>query len=417
MIERDHICILGRMNSGKSSLMNLLTQQETSIIDSTPGTTADTKVAFAEFHGLGPVKLFDTAGLDEASQLGEKKKSKAIRVLVESDLVLLVIRPELSVFDTEKMIIDRAREHNKQILVIYNLFDPIHINQIPLVEKKIPLLKFYPWLALSVVDSTKRALALDFIVSNFDSEKHDMKLLPFVKKDGFYILNIPMDDETPEGRFLRPQAMAAEYITRQWASAVTYRMDLSEARKNPLGVEYQRFMKFIHSFSKKPDAIITDSQAIDIMSEWVPANIDLTTFSIMMIHYTSRGKLVDFYNGICALDSIVDGDRILIVEACNHSRIQEDIGTVQIPAIIKKRFPGVLVDFNFGREFQSNSQLEKYSMIIHCGGCMISDRKLQARLRDLKAVGVPITNYGIFLSWAQGTDTLKRVCEPWFVVE
>jgi hypothetical protein len=176
-------------------------------------------------------------------------------------------------------------------------------------------------------------------------------------------------------------------------------------------------MKFIHSFSKKPDAIITDSQAIDIMSEWVPANIDLTTFSIMMIHYTSRGKLVDFYNGICALDSIVDGDRILIAEACNHSRIQEDIGTVQIPAIIKKRFPGVLVDFNFGREFQSNSQLEKYSMIIHCGGCMISDRKLQARLRDLKAVGVPITNYGIFLSWAQGTDTLKRVCEPWFVVE
>lgn len=133
----------------------------------------------------------------------------------------------------------------------------------------------------------------------------------------------------------------------------------------------------------------------------------------MMINYMSKGKLKLFAEGINTMEKLKDRDKVLIAEACNHSRIAEDIGTVQIPNYIKKNYPGVIIEHNFGREFKDDSELSKYKLIIHCGGCMIDSQKLKARLHDLEALGVPITNYGIFLSFMQGKDTLKRVLKPW----
>ena len=413
-IQRDHIGFFGKMNSGKSSLMNLLTQQETSITDSTPGTTADTKIAMQEIHGLGPVKFYDTAGLDEISLLGDKKKSKVMNALKECDLILLVINPSTSDFSTEKEIIEAAREFDKQLLVVYNFFEAVEKHLIASVEASIASLKFYPHIELSAIDSDYRQPLLNFILENYESEHQDVELIPFVEKDEFYILNIPMDEETPPGRYLRPQAMAEEYLTRHWAYPVSYRMNLSVARSEVGHLERKRFDDFLNSFKKRPKAIITDSQAMDIMSKWVPDDIPLTTFSVMMINYGSRGRLGEFYEGIKAVNGLKSGDKILIAEACNHSRIKEDIGTVQIPTKIKQLFPGVEVEFSFGREFQENKQLSDYKLIIHCGGCMISQQKMQARLRDLRSVGVPITNYGIFLSWIQGQEALDRVVSPWF---
>ncbi len=413
MIEREHIGILGKMNSGKSSLMNLLTQQETSITDSTPGTTADTKVALIELHGMGPVKLFDTAGLDEISGLGEKKRTKVLKVLKECDLILLVIDPDTPDFDVERLVIEQARELDKQLLVVFNLFNIDSAKKIENIIELLPVLKFYKALQISVIEQGVRSLMLDFILNNYESGKSETQLLPFVEPGEFYVLNIPMDEETPQGRFLRPQAMAVEYITRKWAYPIAYRMDLNRARGVGVYEEKIRFENFLQSFKQKPKAIITDSQAMDIMKLWVPADIPLTTFSIMMINHVSLGHIHEFFDGIKAMNTLQPGDKILIAEACNHSRIQEDIGTVQIPAMIKKRYPGVKVEFNFGREFQNNESLQSYKLIIHCGGCMISNQKLQARLRDLRNVSVPITNYGIFLSWAQGRDTLNRVMQPW----
>ena len=413
LVDRDHIGFFGKMNSGKSSLMNLLTQQETSITDSTPGTTADTKIAMQEIHGMGPVKLYDTAGLDELSDLGAKKKAKVLNALKECDLVILVIDPFTTEFETEQLVLNEARETDKQVLVIYNLFDPAHQQYIERVNEQLPLLKFYPSLAISAVDVKFRQELLQFILANFDSKNHKMELLPFVEKDEFYILIIPMDEETPPGRYLRPQAMAEEYITRNWAFPVSYRMNLGIARSEDPKEERNRFDAFLNSLSRRPKAIITDSQAMDILSKWAPADMQLTTFSIMMINYVSKGRIQDFYEGIAAMNQLKAGDRVLIAEACNHSRIKEDIGIVQIPNKIKRNFPGVGIDFNFGREFQDNEQLQQYKLIIHCGGCMISNQKLQARLRDLRSVGVPITNYGVFLSWMQGTEALERVMEPW----
>ena len=413
LVDRDHIGFFGKMNSGKSSLMNLLTQQETSITDSTPGTTADTKIALQEIHGLGPVKLYDTAGLDESSNLGEKKRVKVLNALKECDLVLLVIDPSTSEFAAEKVVMEQARDLDKQLLVVYNLFHSGDTEKIESIHSLLPLLKFYPSISISVILPENRSKLLNFILENFDSKNLQMDLLPFVEKDEFYVLNIPMDEETPPGRYLRPQAMAEEFITRSWAFPVSYRMNLGVARSENPEPERIRFETFLNSFKKRPKAIITDSQAMDIMSKWTPDDIQLTTFSIMMINYVSKGRIMEFYTGIDAMNSLNPGDKVLIAEACNHSRIKEDIGTVQIPNIIKKKFPGVGVDFNFGREFQDNSELATYKLIIHCGGCMISNQKLQARLRDLRSVGVPITNYGVFLSWMQGEAALERVMEPW----
>jgi len=400
------------MNSGKSSVMNLLTQQATSIVDATPGTTADTKIALQEIHGMGPAKLFDTAGLDETSGLGAKKRAKVLADLKECDLVLLVIDPETEEFATEKEVLDTARELDKQILVIYNLFTPAGKERIALVERDIPLLRFHKKIELAAIDSDCRQPLLNFILANFVSKNVKMELLPFLERDEFYVLNIPMDDETPPGRYLRPQAMAEEYITRHWAWPVSFRMDLGKARAGDAG-ERERFETFLASFGRRPKAIVTDSQAMDLMHTWTPDDVMLTTFSIMMINYVSRGRLAAFVRGVEALKDLKPGDKILIAEACNHSRIAEDIGTVQIPNFIKRHWPDVVVEHNFGREFQENEQLQSYKLVIHCGGCMITAQKLLARIRDLDTIGVPYTNYGVFLSYAQGSDALRQVLVPW----
>ncbi|MDY0357306.1 MAG: GTPase [Sedimentisphaerales bacterium] len=412
LVERDHIGIFGKMNSGKSSVMNLLTQQVTSIVDATPGTTADTKIALQEIHGLGPVKLFDTAGLDEASGLGQKKRAKVFADLKECDLVLLVIDPETENFDTEKEIVEKARELDKQILVIYNLFRPKAAERIAVVEQQVPLLRFHQKTRIVAVDGQCRPAMLQFVLDHFVSKNTRMELLPFVERDAFYVLNIPMDDETPPGRYLRPQAMAEEYITRHWAWPVSYRMDLGKARAGDAS-ERKRFDDFLAGFGRRPKAIVTDSQAMDLMHTWTPDNVLLTTFSIMMINYVSRGRLAAFVAGIEAAATLRPGDKVLIAEACNHSRIAEDIGTVQIPNFIRKRWPDVQIDHNFGREFQENEQLQSYKLVIHCGGCMITAQKLLARIRDLESIGVPYTNYGIFLSYMQGPAALCKVLRPW----
>ncbi len=411
LVERDHIGIFGKMNSGKSSVMNLLTQQETSLVDPTPGTTADTQIALQEIHGIGPVKLFDTAGLDETGKLGEKKRHKTLNDLKACDLVLLVIDPATRDIRTEQEVIEKARDLDKQILIVYNHFDQTSAAPI---EEALDLLRFYKKIHIEANNVKYRAELIDFILKNYAPKQDTTELLPFVQKDEYYVLIIPMDVETPPGRYLRPQAMVEETITRHWAYPVSFRLDLGKARgtRRQAEEEHQRFQAFLANFQKRPKTMITDSQAMDIMKDWCPPDVELTTFSIVMINYFSRGRLNTFATGVKALETLESGDKVLIVEACNHSRIGEDIGTVQIPEHFAKQYPGVIIEHNFGREFQYNKHLEQYKLIIHCGGCMISAQKLQARLRDLETVGVPITNYGIILSYLQGPAALDRVLRP-----
>jgi hypothetical protein len=224
-----------------------------------------------------------------------------------------------------------------------------------------------------------------------------------------------MDEETPPGRYLRPQALVEEYITRNWAYPVSFRLDLSKARHRDHSIreyERKRFLDLINGLGKRPHAVITDSQAMDVMHPWCPGSILLSTFSITMINYISRNRLDAFAQGVHTLDSLRKDDRILIAEACNHSRISEDIGTVQIPRYLEKKIPGIRIEHNFGREFQENKDIAGYKLVIHCGACMISPQKLMARIRDLESIGVPFTNYGLVLAYMQGTIAFKRVLQP-----
>ncbi|MDD5091315.1 MAG: 50S ribosome-binding GTPase [Candidatus Wallbacteria bacterium] len=417
MANRTHIGIFGRMNTGKSSLLNLLTQQNSSIVDACPGTTADTKIVLMELHGLGPVKLFDTAGCDEEGELGGKKRKKVEAVLKECDLALLMIDPlralsaELS---AESALLWEARELDKQVAIVFNLFTPEAEAAVPVLQEKLPLSRFCPSITLRAPEASCRQTLIEFILKIYENRSRSVELLPFLQRNEFYLLNVPMDDETPEGRFLRPQAMCVEYITRNWAYPVCYRMNLSAGRNPETSeAERKRFNEFFGGLKRRPKVVITDSQAIDLMWRWVPDNIGLTTFSIMMINLQSGGNLAAFVNGIRRMKDLKPGDRVLIAEACNHSRIGEDIGTVQIPDYFRKHYPGVLLSHNFGREFQENGELRNYSLIIHCGGCMIAPQKLSARLRDLDMVGVPYTNYGLVLSYLQGKTAFDRVLEPW----
>ncbi len=413
IVKRDNVGIFGRMNVGKSTIMNLITEQNTSIVDETPGTTADSKVALFEIHGIGPVRISDTAGADESGVLGEKKKQKVKSEIKECDLVLLVVNPENEGFGLESEILDEARELGKQAMVIYNLFSEKGSDSVKEMEASFPVLKMCRSIEINALDFPERARLIEFILNNYDRRKSAPELLPFIERDNFYVLIIPMDDETPQGRFLRPQAMVEEYITRKWAYPVSFRMDLGTARSENPEPEIERFNRFLDSLSIRPKAIITDSQAMDIMGKWCPEDIMLTTFSIVMINHTSGGRLPEFVNGIKTLDKLQKGSRVLIVEACNHSRIGEDIGIVQIPRILNKIDPGISIEHNFGREFYENPDLEKYDLIIHCGGCMVSDQKMEARIRDLDSVGVPYTNYGVFLSYVNGPQALKKVLAPW----
>ncbi len=426
-MKRINIGIFGRVNSGKSTLMNLFTQQETSIVDDTPGTTADVKVAVMEIHGIGPVKLFDTAGTDEFSVLGDKKKDKTFAALKRSDIVLLVINENNQAYSkddyvSEKEILSAASSRNKEIFIVYNKFKGIPCIRESVSAKIDPENKF-PFIELELNDPAKYKELVEFIISNSKVTITRTPLLPTLDTDKIVFLNIPIDEESPEGRFLRPQMMIEEYLVRRYVPTFAYRMDLAMARSEDpqeSAEEKKRFDSFISHLNRdgKLQLLITDSQAMDIISKWTKdASYMITTFSIVMINFLSAGNLKLFVNGVKAFKNLKPGDKVMIAEGCNHDRKAEDIGTKQIPDKIDQLFGkgNIKVDHYFGRVFAEYDKLKEYKLVIHCGGCMLDQQAIAARIQDLIESGVSFTNYGVLLSYFQGEEALNRVIEPFGV--
>lgn len=431
LVDRINIGIFGKMNAGKSTIMNLLTAQQTSIVDSAPGTTTDVKQAILEIHGFGPVKLFDTAGLNEFSALGKKKKLKALNALKESDLILLIIDPVESLkkndFHIENEVMSFARQYDKQVLFIYNIFQDklkeFGINEKNSVEecsKNIYHIFDSKFLVLDAHEKDAGKKLLDFIKNNFVNQGRKIELLPFLDSSGFVTMNIPVDEETPEGRLLRPQNAVLDYLLRRFIPFAGFRMDLTKARsaiKEIQEEEHEKYLAFLEELNrnKKLQLLITDSQAIDIVSRWTPKEIPITTFSIIMINYQSNGKLPKLVEGLKALDTLKENDSVLVAEACNHDRKCDDIGTKQIPMRIKQKLnlKNLNFDFNFGREFPQEAELKKYKLMVHCGGCMADSQKINSRFSDMMNLNIPLTNYGLLLSYLEGKETLNRVLKPW----
>ncbi|CEM24053.1 unnamed protein product [Vitrella brassicaformis CCMP3155] len=460
-LPRINIGFFGAMNAGKSTLMNKLTRSNLSIVDATPGTTADTKITLMELHDIGPTKLFDTAGIDERGELGEKKRRKTISVLKESDIALLVVDPLQKLSPTEptlaspdalqweRYLIEMGEKRHKEVSIVFNIKEQEGATQgwtrrqiedgvVRLLEMLDPS-SMHRVLCLDLGAPEASDRLVKFIQSSpaHGSMYHDdLPCVPesYLTADSVFFLNIPMDAETPAGRLLRPQAMVQESIIRHYGTTVAYRMDLAKARSSdPAEVqeEKSRFLKMLNMVLQQtagPKLLITDSQAMDIVHPWTldPVTnrplIDITTFSIALLHRQSGGQLPTFVEGLERFKHIKQGDRVLVAEGCNHNRITQlcnDIATVQLPGHIRAQGgASIAVDHAFGREFpdiedQSDKGLGAYSLVIHCGGCYIDKQKVQARVDDLREMGVPVTNFGLLLSYVAAPEAVDRALQPW----
>lgn len=494
-VVRTNVGVLGAMNAGKSTLMNVLTQQTTSIVDSTAGTTTDPRIATMEIHDIGAVKLYDTPGINESGELGAKKREKAFDVLRKCDTAVVVASlGDPSSVEAVRDVWAHAQQMARDastggagnapnVLVVLNLHSDDYssdgINTIIdrfeadagltrgpddggataaafAAEGKVSrVLPKPPLLAVDLRSPEAEKRLVSFISENTVPHTSKAEMLPPLDftEDSVVLLNVPMDGETPAGRLLRPQAWAQEALLRKFVSSYAYRMDLSAARsKDAVDVarEERRFRRAVEGLkhSGDPTLLITDSQAMDVVHPWTlhvdtgEPTIPITTFSIMMAHFTSGGRLPSYIRGLKAFERLggpssdsgpnpriaADGSRraaardgaaqriggrVLICEACNHDRIQDDIGVVQIPRHIRRLFgDSVAIEHSFGREYTTKN-LTDYDLVIHCGGCMLDQQAMQARLADIEATGVPITNYGLLLSWVQSPSALARVLEPW----
>jgi len=431
-IARRIIGIFGRVNAGKSTCLNRLTGHETALVDPQPGTTADIKSALMEIHALGPVELLDTAGLDERSPLGDKKRRRALDALAAVDLALLVIDPvqvllagDLAVED-EVVTLVRRRGRRLGVILNHHADDEARLagtgatiaDARRFCRSRLPDPGEVTVLEIDLGDPSRAGELVAFVAAAAGRAADRTPLLPMVHRRGAVVLHIPMDEETPAGRLLRPQEMAVEALLLAGVPIGLYRVDLRLARSGNPGLvarERRGFRDFLAAFDRSGGVqlVITDSQAIDILDAWVPREIPLTTFSIMMAHQTACGDLATFVAGTRALDDLRAGDKGLIAEACNHDRIAEDIGTVQLPRKLAAAVPGLEFVHAFGREFPDCAELAQFAVAVHCGGCMIRPQTLAARVERLRAAGIPVTNYGLALSWCEGKATLGRVLEPW----
>lgn len=377
--ERIHIGFFGKRNAGKSSLVNAVTGQEMSVVSDVKGTTTDPVSKAMELLPLGAVVITDTAGYDDEGQLGEMRVRKTKQILNRTDIAVLVVDSETGLSDTDKELTGLFRLKNIPYIIAYNKSD---IKEIPCRKNEI---------SVSSVNNTNIYELKEKIASLVvqGTEKHIVGDL--INPNDLIILVTPIDAAAPKGRLILPQQQTIRDILDSDAVAVvTKEFQLAETlEKIPC-----------------PKMVITDSQAFGYVSKIVPENIPLTSFSILMARY--KGFLETAVKGASAIRELKDGDTVLVSEGCTHHRQCGDIGSVKLPALLKK-FTGknINISLTSGREFPED--LSQYKLVIHCGGCMLNEREVTYRMKSALDQNVPFTNYGIALALMNGI--LKRSIE------
>lgn len=378
--------IFGRRNVGKSSIMNMLSNQSASIVSDVAGTTTDTVQKSIEIHGLGAATLFDTAGVDDAGELGQKRILKTNETIENIDIAVLVVENnEFGKFESE--LIDKFKSLNKPFLLLVNKCD--------LKETKgefLNLIKPFKF----IKTSAKTKLGLELIyeglaeISKQISKDSDDLFSGILNPGDVVLLITPIDDEAPKGRLILPQVQAI----RQILDGKAYVCVSSDADVSKTA---QMF---------KPNLIVCDSQCVLQVVKTAPKDAKITTFSILMSRL--KGDLNEFIKGSKRAKSLKDNDKILIAEACTHNAKDGDIARVKIPKMLSK-FSGKKLEFSYtnGRDYPAN--LDEFALIVHCGGCMINKTMMKNRMQKASQAVVPITNYGIIISLCQGV--LDRVTE------
>ena len=385
---RVNICIVGRRNAGKSSLINALCGQEVAIVSEYAGTTTDAVAKPYELLPLGPVTFFDTAGLDDEGALGEQRMKATRKALCRADLAVMVVGAD-GLQDMDKKILAELVDQKIPVVAALNQVDTVT-----------PKLSDKQWLQAQGIGfaevSAKDNINIDELKKLIVSMvPEDLKKDPLLAGDMFapndiVVLVVPIDLSAPKGRLILPQVQVLREALDCGAKAVI-------AKESELA-------EVLSELKRKPAIVITDSQVVLKVAEIVPQDVPLTTFSILFAR--NKGDLKIMYEGAQVVDALQDGDKILIAEACSHHALADDIGKVKIPNWLKK-YSGKDLQFDFcqGSDFPEN--LEQYKLVIHCGACMLNRVEMIRRLNECVRRGVPITNYGVIIAKTQGV--LPRV--------
>lgn len=379
--ERIHIGIFGKRNAGKSSLINALTGQSLAIVSDIKGTTTDPVLKAMELLPLGPVVMIDTPGIDDDGELGVLRIQKAYQVLNKTDIAILVVDGRIGMTQEDEAILKKITAKSIPCVVVMNKADLIP--SMPAACDTPPAL---PVIRVSASDHTNIRELKEVIASLVPAEDSKLRIVgDLIRPSDLVVLVVPIDKAAPKGRLILPQQQTIRDILEAGAvSVVTRNTELK---------------KTLSSLGKKPSLVITDSQVFEQVDADVPKDIPLTSFSILFARY--KGNLETVVKGARALDTLDDGDRVLISEGCTHHRQCGDIGTEKLPAWIKKHTKKELYfEFTSGTEFPAD--LAKYQLIVHCGGCTLNEREMKYRLKCAEDAGTPITNYGTAIAYMKG---------------
>ena len=381
---RLHIGIFGRTNVGKSSLINILTHQETSIVSSVAGTTTDAVEKSMEMLPLGPVVFIDTAGIDDTTELGEKRTEKTEKIIARCDVAIIVSDFNgWTKYETE--LAKTFKENSVPILAVINKSDVSKISEEKLREISAFADKIEEISAKKDKDipSRIRETLIRCVPEEFINPPAILENL--VNPEDVVVLVTPIDKEAPKGRLILPQVnVLRELLDNRCISVVTTEKTLDKSLK---------------SLKNPPKLVITDSQAFKQVSEIVPKSVPLTSFSILFARL--KGDIKEFSDGVRAIADLKDGDKILICESCTHHAIEDDIARVKIPKLVRnKTGKDLIFEQISSHEFPKN--IRNYALIIHCGGCMTNRREILSRIAKAKEAKIPITNYGIAISYCLG---------------
>lgn len=381
--ERIHIGFFGRRNAGKSSLVNKVTNQDLAVVSDTKGTTTDPVTKAMELLPLGPVVIIDTPGFDDEGELGEKRISKTRLILNKVDVAVLVVDLEEGIGKTEKQLIKLFEEKGIPYVTAYNKSD---------LKDEIAGLKDNE-ICVSAATG-KNVNELRELIGKLGSSKQegDPLIADLIEPGDTVILVIPIDSSAPKGRIILPQQQVLREVLDKNAKAyITQDTELASA---------------IADLKEKPKLVVTDSQAFGKVAPVVPKDIMFTSFSILMARH--KGFLKSAVKGVKAIDTLEDGDTVLISEGCTHHRQCEDIGTYKLPKWLGE-YTGKKLNIETTSGLSFAEDLSKYKMIIHCGACMLNDREMRYRTKCAEDAGIPMTNYGTAIAYMKGI--LKRSLE------
>lgn len=389
--ERVHIGIFGKRNAGKSSLINAITGQNLAIVSEAKGTTTDPVYKAMELLPLGPVMIIDTPGIDDEGVLGSLRIQKAYQVLNKTDIALVIIDAAVGPSAEDLRLIKRINAKKIPLLIVINKCETINEDKKTAYQALLPNGKL---LFVSAEQQLNIFELKEAIAQTVPADENKAQIVAdLLSPSDFVVLVVPIDSAAPKGRLILPQQQTIRDILEADAAAIV--------------VKENELTNTLQNLGKRPKLVITDSQVFKKVAAETPADILLTSFSILFARY--KGNLQTAVQGVTALGNLEDGDKILVGEGCTHHRQCDDIGTVKLPRWIKE-YTGKNPEFIFTSGTEFPLDLSPYKMIIHCGACMLNEREMQYRIKCAADQNIPFTNYGITIAYINGI--LKRTVEP-----